>query len=103
MWYQDFPLSTAPLNNEKTRFQSDLEDLLEKMTVPRPIIEALKPFDFSKATARLVASIPGTYTGSDLHKYGQLRLAKLVNEILPKETANEDRVVCYQVFLLLMC
>lgn len=67
------------------------------MTVPKSIIEALKPFDFSKATARLVASIPGTYSGSDLHKYGHVRLANLVHEILPKESVNEERVVCYQV------
>jgi hypothetical protein len=41
----------------------------------------LAAHDFSSARAHLVASVPGSHEGRDLHAYGHLRVRELLSQV----------------------
>ena len=71
--------------NEKNGelFRETLVDYLRRLKVP---YTRLSLYDFSSATAMLITSVPGKHEGTNLHRYGMMRLKKVLSgEELPEE------------------
>ncbi|KAF7729254.1 hypothetical protein EC973_004784 [Apophysomyces ossiformis] len=84
VFIQDFPQNTKPLESvsELPEFAKYIADLLDQMHVPKSVKEELLKYDFSKAKARIVASVSGVFEGEENYrKYGHARLAQIIKEI----------------------
>ncbi|CAO3678969.1 unnamed protein product [Rhizopus stolonifer] len=96
VFIQDFPELTQPLKSEHElpKFAKDISDVLDKMRVPSSVKDELLKYDFSKAKARIVASVSGVFEGEeDFKKYGHTRLADIVRDITgPLEESNYPKV-----------
>lgn len=63
VFLQDFPFSTSPSRSAKgDAFKFELERHLRSMKVPSTCFSSLEKFDFCKAAAWIVSSVPGNYT-----------------------------------------
>ncbi|KAL2642241.1 hypothetical protein R1flu_009828 [Riccia fluitans] len=103
LWMQDFPFkgackprgfrtNTGGLKTE-SEFETELVDYLRHLhwkgcTVEFPgtgetRVDAgfFKLFDYSTATVRLVASVPGYHSGTNLLKYGHMKLRSVLAEL----------------------
>ncbi|CCI44384.1 unnamed protein product [Albugo candida] len=90
IWYQDFGLldetgtsTRKSLWPEFINFKADLIDYLSHLhqTHLRELCLTLKRYDFSTANVALVASVPGTHKNQDMHKYGHLRMRRLLQAL----------------------
>ncbi|KAK1260165.1 hypothetical protein QJS04_geneDACA019126 [Acorus gramineus] len=92
LWMQDFPWKDEQNLSKGCSFESDLVDYLNALKWPefsvdiprigRSNINAsfFKKFDYSSATVRLIASIPGYHTGSNLKKWGHMKLRTVLEQ-----------------------
>ncbi|KAJ3670391.1 hypothetical protein LUZ60_010715 [Juncus effusus] len=102
VWMQDFPFKNVNSSNSNNNFRSPFEnDLVEylaslkwpEFTVNIPNIgnvafnaSFFRKFDYSNAKVRLVGSVPGYHTGTNLTKWGHMKLRKILQEsIFDKE------------------
>ncbi|KAG1040269.1 hypothetical protein G6F46_012053 [Rhizopus delemar] len=96
VFMQDFPELIVPLKSESDfpEFAKDICDVLDKMRVPTTVKEELLKYDFSKAKARIVASVSGVFEGEEEYKkYGHTRLADIVRDITgPLDPNNYPKV-----------
>ncbi|WOL15127.1 hypothetical protein Cni_G23908 [Canna indica] len=90
LWMQDFPWKDNDLSTDSF-FENDLVDYLKNLKLPEftaklPAIGNVninaaffKKFDYSSAKVRLIASVPGYHTGSNLNKWGHMKLRSVLN------------------------
>ena len=107
VWYQCFPLkrqssfmSTSSTSSSSSSAApgptSDFErhflayfQVLGQGNVPvSTLVAHLRRFDFSAATAQLVASVPGRHTGPELSRWGHMRLRALLLNEPPTDAAR---------------
>ncbi|VVB14553.1 unnamed protein product [Arabis nemorensis] len=95
LWMQDFPWKDDDKDPPKgCEFEGDLIDYLtvlkwREFTSSLPgrgnvKINAafFKKFDYSEATVRLISSVPGYHTGSNLTKWGHMKLRTILQECI---------------------
>ncbi|KAL0784651.1 hypothetical protein Bca101_000896 [Brassica carinata] len=95
LWMQDFPFKDDDDDKDSTKscgFEDDLVDYLAVLKWPEftaslPGLGNVKinaaffrKFDYSNATVRLVASVPGYHTGSNMRKWGHMKLRTILQE-----------------------
>ncbi|KAM7255296.1 hypothetical protein ACFE04_020537 [Oxalis oulophora] len=92
LWMQDFPYKDQSKPNQSCGFENDLIDYLNALKWPGftsnlPSVGNVtinpaffKKFDYSNATVRLIASVPGYHTGSNLKKWGHMKLRSVLQE-----------------------
>lgn len=99
MWVKDFPLlSEEKVGNgdayssarENGRvFLKDLETYLRSYSQFKPVgvdlAQSVCRYDFSRAQACLIPSIPGRHTGGELNKFGHMRLRQHLGRITGKK------------------
>ena len=83
IWFQDFFPKTSRKGQQASEFETYLSNYVAalcpknyKKDVFRRSIEIAR-YDFAPAAVKLIGSINGRYSGSDLHKYGKKRLSAL--------------------------
>ncbi|CAM6010721.1 unnamed protein product [Sphagnum balticum] len=93
LWMQDFPWKTDACKGKKSSvFENDLVEYLTALEWPgcttvlpqqgevRINAAFFRKFDFSSATVRLIASVPGYHQGHNLSKWGHMKLRKVLQE-----------------------
>lgn len=86
LWMQDFPYKNVQSLSESSLFETDLIDYLNTLKWPGLRVNLpkfgeinftasfFKKFDYSGSTVRLVASVPGYHAGSNLNKWGHMKI-----------------------------
>ncbi|PSR98436.1 Tyrosyl-DNA phosphodiesterase [Actinidia chinensis var. chinensis] len=94
LWMQDFPWKDQNSSTKGCAFESDLIDYLSALKLPEftanlPALynfkinaSFFKKFDYSSAAVRLIASVPGSHTGSSLKKWGHMKLRTILQECI---------------------
>eukprot|EP00241_Pyramimonas_parkeae_P015472 CAMPEP_0114276152 /NCGR_PEP_ID=MMETSP0059-20121206/84_1 /TAXON_ID=36894 /ORGANISM="Pyramimonas parkeae, Strain CCMP726" /LENGTH=544 /DNA_ID=CAMNT_0001396131 /DNA_START=66 /DNA_END=1701 /DNA_ORIENTATION=- len=88
-WFQDFPKKGPAASASTPRFEDELVEYMSKLGWSGATwgaedgarsfcVQDLRKFDFSAAQVRLVASVPGTFRGPHMHKWGHLKLRALL-------------------------
>ncbi|KAK2644410.1 hypothetical protein Ddye_019605 [Dipteronia dyeriana] len=92
LWMQDFPWKDQNTPSTGCGFENDLVDYLSALKWPEfnanlPGLSNFKinpsffkKFDYSSATVRLIASVPGYHTGPNLKKWGHMKLRTVLQE-----------------------
>ncbi|MQM11219.1 hypothetical protein Taro_044118 [Colocasia esculenta] len=92
LWMQDFPLKDESSSKRGCPFESDLVEYINVLKWPEfsvilPSIGHIninpsffKKFDYCSAVVRLVASVPGYHTGSNLKRWGHMKLRAVLEE-----------------------
>ncbi|KAI7729884.1 hypothetical protein M8C21_010024, partial [Ambrosia artemisiifolia] len=107
LWMQDFPWKNES-SAKGSGFESDLIDYLSALKWPEFTVQLpelgnfsiipsfFKRFDYSKATVRLIASVPGYHSGSSIKKWGHMKLRSVLQDcVFDKEFQNSPLI--YQV------
>nr|XP_043610213.1 tyrosyl-DNA phosphodiesterase 1 [Erigeron canadensis] len=105
LWMQDFPWKSQDNLNKGSAFETDLIDYLNALKWPEFSVKLpevgnlsfnssfFKKFDYSSATVRLIASVPGYHTGSNVKKWGHMKLRSILQDcIFDKEFQNSPLV-----------
>lgn len=94
LWMQDFPWKVQKELSKGCAFENDLIDYLSVLKWPEftanlPALGSFninssffKKFDYSNAVVRLIASVPGYHTGSNLKKWGHMKLRSVLQECI---------------------
>ncbi|KAJ9689606.1 hypothetical protein PVL29_012348 [Vitis rotundifolia] len=94
LWMQDFPWKVQKELSKGCAFENDLIDYLSVLKWPEfttnlPALGSFninssffKKFDYSNAVVRLIASVPGYHTGSNLKKWGHMKLCSVLQECI---------------------
>ncbi|XVF87675.1 hypothetical protein PTKIN_Ptkin18bG0139600 [Pterospermum kingtungense] len=94
LWMQDFPWKDQNNSKKGCGFENDLTDYLSTLKWPEftANLPALgnfninstffKKFDYSNARVRLIASVPGYHTGSNMKKWGHMKLRSVLQECI---------------------
>ncbi|KAL5578945.1 hypothetical protein UlMin_011387 [Ulmus minor] len=92
LWMQDFPWKEQNSPIKGCAFENDLVDYLSALKWPEFSVNFptrgsfsinpsfFKKFDYSNAEVRLIASVPGYHTGSNLKKWGHMKLRTVLQE-----------------------
>ncbi|KAK1375167.1 Tyrosyl-DNA phosphodiesterase 1 [Heracleum sosnowskyi] len=92
LWMQDFPWKNSDASNRGSGFENDLVDYLTALKLPEFSVSLpglgncsinasfFRRFDYSSATVRLIASVPGYHSGSSLKKWGHMKLRTVLQE-----------------------
>jgi len=101
IWVQEFPRKQQQQQQQQqaaaaaadTDFENTLADYV--MRVAGNVAAAhVREYDFSGATATLLLSVPGTYTGKDMWRYGHLQLRRLLRAAAIPAHLVDAPVVC---------
>ncbi|KAL0709534.1 hypothetical protein Bca4012_016512 [Brassica carinata] len=97
LWMQDFPWKDDDDDKDAHKACGFEDDLVDYLTVLKwPEFTASLPgrgnvkinaaffrkFDYSNATVRLIASVPGYHTGSSMRKWGHMKLRTILQECI---------------------
>ncbi|KAB1201338.1 Tyrosyl-DNA phosphodiesterase 1 [Morella rubra] len=92
LWMQDFPWKDPNFPSKACGFENDLIDYLCALKWPEfsVILPGLgnfkvnptffRKFDYSNAAVRLIASVPGYHMGTNLKKWGHMKLRTVLQE-----------------------
>ncbi|XP_049395468.1 tyrosyl-DNA phosphodiesterase 1 [Solanum stenotomum] len=92
LWMQDFPWKDQNNLGKDGGFENDLVDYLSTLKWPEFTVNIpafgsckinssfFKKFDYSSASVRLIASVPGYHSGSSLRKWGHMKLRTVLQE-----------------------
>ncbi|XP_058092682.1 tyrosyl-DNA phosphodiesterase 1 isoform X2 [Magnolia sinica] len=92
LWMQDFPWKDQKNLSRPCAFENDLVDYLNALKLPDVSVNLpglgnvnvnasfFKKFDYSNASVRLIASVPGYHAGSNLKKWGHMKLRTILQE-----------------------
>ncbi|KAI8089946.1 tyrosyl-DNA phosphodiesterase-domain-containing protein [Halteromyces radiatus] len=98
VFIQDFPNRSDDKSHSSDwkdlpRFANDLCELLDEMHVPTSVKEEMARYDFTKASAHIVASVSGIFEGDNKHrKYGHTRLADIITEMGAADPSRKPKV-----------
>ena len=89
VWVQDFPLRMASTQAAANDFDCYLGKVLDFLGVDRAIFP-LEAYEFTKANARLVASLPGTHSERSKRNilYGHMRIRHILSSEAAWATGN---------------
>lgn len=94
LWMQDFPWKDTVDMNKKTPFENDLVDYLSALKWPEFRVNLpgvgdvninaafFRKFDYSNSMVRLIGSVPGYHVGSNIRKWGHMKLRNVLDEIM---------------------
>nr|XP_016493900.1 PREDICTED: tyrosyl-DNA phosphodiesterase 1-like isoform X2 [Nicotiana tabacum] len=92
LWMQDFPWKDQNNLGKDGGFENDLVDYLSVLKWPEFTVNIpafgsckinslfFKRFDYSSASVRLIASVPGYHSGPSLKKWGHMKLRTILQE-----------------------
>jgi len=98
IWIQDFPKTSLSPNN--TTISNDFKEVLMNFwnisTLGLPS-SWLNEYDFTRAQAHLICSVPGSHSGSDLNKYGHMRIRNILRSNQATCTIKNqiENSICY--------
>lgn len=105
LWMQDFPWKDQNSPSKGCGFEHDLIDYLSSLKWPESSVNIpalgncninpafFKKFDYSEAAVRLIASVPGYHTGTNLKKWGHMKLRTVLQDCtFDKEFKNSPLV-----------
>ncbi|KAI3698104.1 hypothetical protein L6452_31216 [Arctium lappa] len=105
LWMQDFPWKNQDNSNKGSDFETDLIDYLSTLKWPEFSVKLpelgnftlnssfFKRFDYSSAAVRLIASVPGYHSGSNVKKWGHMKLRSVLQDcVFDKEFQNSPLV-----------
>ncbi|CAN0913576.1 Tyrosyl-DNA phosphodiesterase 1 [Linum grandiflorum] len=105
LWMQDFPWKDENNTNKGCGFETDLIDYLGALKWPEftarlPSLGSVKinasffkKFDYSDARVRLISYVPGYHTGSNMKKWGHMKLKAILQEcVFDKEFKSSPLV-----------
>ncbi|KAD3337938.1 hypothetical protein R6Q59_027298 [Mikania micrantha] len=105
LWMQDFPWKNQDSSDKGSRFESDLIDYLSALKWPEFSVQLpelgkfsfnssfFKRFDYSEATVRLIASVPGYHSGSTIKKWGHMKIRSVLQDyVFDKEFRNSPLI-----------
>ncbi|KAJ9566540.1 hypothetical protein OSB04_002506 [Centaurea solstitialis] len=105
LWMQDFPWKNQDNSNKGSAFETDLIDYLSILKWPEFSVKLpelgsftlnssfFKRFDYSSAAVRLIASVPGYHSGSNVKKWGHMKLRSVLqNCVFDKEFQNSPLI-----------
>ncbi|XP_071934945.1 tyrosyl-DNA phosphodiesterase 1 [Coffea arabica] len=105
LWMQDFPWKDNNGASKGCGFESDLIDYLTMLKWPEFNVDlpalgsySIKPsffkkFDYTSAVVRLIASVPGYHSGSNLKKWGHMKLRTVLQECTFSEEFQKSPLV----------
>lgn len=105
LWMQDFPWKNQNEASEGCPFESDLIDYLQALKLPEftaniPALGRLKidasffkKFNYGNAQVRLIASVPGYHSGSNLKKWGHMKLRSILEQCTFDEEFKKSPLV----------
>ncbi|CAN4109750.1 unnamed protein product [Withania somnifera] len=105
LWMQDFPWKDQNNLSKDGGFENDLIDYLSALKWPELTanIPALgnckinslffKKFDYSSASVRLIASVPGYHSGPSLRKWGHMKLRTILQECTFSEEFQKSPLI----------
>ncbi|CAA2996999.1 tyrosyl-DNA phosphodiesterase 1 isoform X1 [Olea europaea subsp. europaea] len=106
LWMQDFPWKDQNSASKGCGFESDLIDYLSVLKWPEftaniPSLGSVtinssffKKFNYSSAVVRLIASVPGYHSGSNLKKWGHMKLRTVLQECTFEKEFHMSPLVC---------
>ncbi|KAI0529672.1 hypothetical protein KFK09_002226 [Dendrobium nobile] len=92
LWMQDFPYKNVKNLSESSFFERDLIDYINTLKWPGLNVNLpklgdvninasfFKKFDYSSASVRLIASVPGYHSGPNLKKWGHMKMRTVLEE-----------------------
>ncbi|KAF5474729.1 hypothetical protein F2P56_006600 [Juglans regia] len=92
LWMQDFPWKDQNSPSKGCGFENDLIDYLSALKWPEFCVKLpalgnfninptfFRKFDYSNAAVRLIASVPGYHRGTNLKKWGHMKLRTVLQE-----------------------
>ncbi|KAK8664851.1 hypothetical protein V6N13_084624 [Hibiscus sabdariffa] len=92
LWMQDFPWKDHSNSAKGCGFENDLVDYLSALKWPEFTANLpafgnfninstfFKKFNYSEAKVRLIASVPGYHTGSNMKKWGHMKMRTVLQE-----------------------
>lgn len=92
LWMQDFPWKDQNNPSKGCGFENDLIDYLSALKWPEFSVNFpnlgsfkinpsfFKKFDYSNAAVRLIASVPGYHTSTNMKKWGHMKLRTILQE-----------------------
>ncbi|KAG0470915.1 hypothetical protein HPP92_017615 [Vanilla planifolia] len=105
LWFQDFPWKDVKNLSDSSSFERDLLEYLHNLKMPDLIVNLpklgnvnicasfFKKFDYSSAVVRLIASVPGYHSGSNLKKWGHMKVRSVLEEcVFDKEFCKSPLV-----------
>eukprot|EP00252_Welwitschia_mirabilis_P005216 TRINITY_DN15700_c0_g1_i1.p1 TRINITY_DN15700_c0_g1~~TRINITY_DN15700_c0_g1_i1.p1 ORF type:complete len:580 (-),score=95.55 TRINITY_DN15700_c0_g1_i1:217-1956(-) len=105
LWMQDFPLKDKKDTGKTSAFEDDLVEYLEALEwsgcstrIPevgdvKVNADFFRRFDYSNASVRLIASVPGYHNGPKLKKWGHMKLRTILQEQLFKNEFKNSPLV----------
>ncbi|CEM18762.1 unnamed protein product [Vitrella brassicaformis CCMP3155] len=96
---QDFPRKLQQGSQPSTDMEDQLAAFLRATTKAGGWCDKIRQFDYSTAIGKIVASVPGSHAGSDVHRWGHMRMRRLLSG-QPGPKGLEDHAVVCQVALL---
>lgn len=78
VWSQRFPLKQAQ-GVRNSEFEATLVDFMQHARLFDDA-RLLKKYDFSMSSATLIASVPGYHKGDNIHKYGHMKVRKVLQD-----------------------
>ncbi|KAI9123418.1 hypothetical protein K1719_004718 [Acacia pycnantha] len=105
LWMQDFPWKDQNNPTKGSGFENDLIEYLNVLKWPEFSVKLpslgnfsinpsfFKKFDYGSATVRLVASVPGYHTGTNLKRWGHMKLKSLLQECTFDEEFKNSPIV----------
>jgi tyrosyl-DNA phosphodiesterase 1 len=93
---QDFPLMTVSMTKEQAGHSRDffttLCDYLAKQKIDTT---RLHRYDFSAAQVVLITSVPGYHSGDQLHRYGHMKLRRVLQQTpIANRQGTHDSIMC---------
>ncbi|CAI9087769.1 OLC1v1021938C1 [Oldenlandia corymbosa var. corymbosa] len=105
LWMQDFPWKDNNTESKRCGFETDLVDYLSSLKWPEfnanlPELGSFsinpsffKKFDYSSAMVRLIASVPGYHSGTNLKKWGHMKLRSVLQECTFSEEFRKSPLI----------
>ncbi|KAG1654465.1 Tyrosyl-DNA phosphodiesterase 1 [Nymphon striatum] len=85
--YQQMSDEDTSSGDSDTHFKQDLIEYIScyRNLKLKPWIELIKKYDFSSTKVHLIASVPGRFRDNEKHRFGHLKLRKILKESGPKK------------------
>ncbi|CEM23743.1 unnamed protein product [Vitrella brassicaformis CCMP3155] len=97
IYVQDFPRK-QPQQGSQPPTDMEMEDelvaFLRATTKAGDWCDKIRQFDYSTAIGKIVASVPGTHAGPDLHCWGHMRMRRLLESQPDPQGLQDQAVVC---------
>ncbi|CEM23753.1 unnamed protein product [Vitrella brassicaformis CCMP3155] len=98
IYVQDFPRKQQQQGSQPSTDMEDMEDqlvaFLRATTKAGDWCDKIRQFDYSTAIGKIVASVPGAHKGSDINRWGHMRLRDVLSSQPDPQNLQDFHLVC---------